>query len=171
MRVGYGISSGWRKFCAKPWRQSSGYRRMCNTVRLLWRTPPPCSAGRIASCAARSYSTAGSPACWWRIPWEDRRNWCPDREATLLASAQRLYRKAGQRLARLEELEDELRELEELDLVRSPSPVGPAGSQPLQLRGIRLLVGRNNRQNDRISIQGGWRLVSVGRGAAKPWPW
>ena len=61
-----------------------------------------------------------------------------------------------QHQALLEELEDELRELE---LVRSRSPASPAGtppSRPLQLRspgGLRLLVGRNNRQNDRISIQ------------------
>ena len=120
-----------------------------------------------------------------------------DPETTVLANAQRLYRKARklrrsrqvleprlarheQRLARmesahhqfllhwssapadqqqalLEELEDELRELE---LVRSPSVASPPGSavvsQPLQLSspgGLRLLVGRNNRQNDRISIQ------------------
>ena len=119
-----------------------------------------------------------------------------DPETSVLANAQRLYRKArklrrsrqvleprlahhGQRLARLEsahdqfllhwssappdqqqalleELEDELREL---DLVRSRSavsPVVPAPSRPLQLYspgGLRLLVGRNNRQNDRISIQ------------------
>ncbi|MCY4359627.1 MAG: NFACT RNA binding domain-containing protein, partial [Cyanobacteria bacterium MAG APA_bin_95] len=119
-----------------------------------------------------------------------------DPETSVLANAQRLYRKArklrrsrqmleprlaqhGQRLARLEsahdqfllhwssappdqqqalleELEDELREL---DLVRSRSavsPVVPAPSRPLQLYspgGLRLLVGRNSRQNDRISIQ------------------
>lgn len=61
-----------------------------------------------------------------------------------------------QQQALLEELEDELREL---DLMRSCSVVSPVRttvSQPLQLRspgGLRLLVGRNNRQNDRISIQ------------------
>ncbi len=61
-----------------------------------------------------------------------------------------------QQQALLEELEDELREL---DLTRSHSVASPAGtttSQPLQLRspgGLRLLVGRNNRQNDRISIR------------------
>ncbi len=61
-----------------------------------------------------------------------------------------------QQQALLEELEDELREL---DLTRSRSVVSPAGttaSRPLQLRspgGLRLLVGRNNRQNDRISLQ------------------
>ena len=61
-----------------------------------------------------------------------------------------------QQQALLEELEDELHEL---DLTGSHSVVSPAGtttSQPLQLRspgGLRLLVGRNNRQNDRISIQ------------------
>ena len=62
----------------------------------------------------------------------------------------------NQQQALLQELDDELREL---DLVRSRpviSPVGPTVSQPLQLHspgGLRLLVGRNNRQNDRISIQ------------------
>ena len=61
-----------------------------------------------------------------------------------------------QQQALLEELEGELRELE---LAPSRSVVSPAGtttSQPLQLHspgGLRLLVGRNNRQNDRISIQ------------------
>ena len=61
-----------------------------------------------------------------------------------------------QQQALLEELADELGEL---DLGPSPSVVSPAGttaSQPLQLHspgGLRLLVGRNNRQNDRISIQ------------------
>ena len=119
-----------------------------------------------------------------------------DPETTILANAQRLYRKARklrrsrqvleprlerhrQRLARLqsahdqfllhwsgapldqqqallEELEDELREL---DLTHSRSVVSPArttASRPLQLRspgGLRLLVGRNSRQNDRISLQ------------------
>ena len=58
----------------------------------------------------------------------------------------------------LEELEDELREL---DLMTYRSVVSTARtrtttSQPLQVRspgGLRLLVGRNNQQNDRISIQ------------------
>lgn len=123
-----------------------------------------------------------------------------DPEKTILANAQRIYRKArklrrsrqvleprlnrhSQQLARLEsahdqfllhwsgapgdqqqvlleELEDELREL---DLMPSRSVVSPGRtpgkkpvSQPFQLYspgGLRLLVGRNNRQNDRISLQ------------------
>ena len=119
-----------------------------------------------------------------------------DPETTILANAQRLYRKArklrrsrqvlkprlerhGQRLARLESARDQFllhwgstpldqqqalleeleEELRELDLVHSravASPVGTTTSRPVQLRspgGLRLLVGRNNKQNDRISIQ------------------
>ncbi|WP_034416907.1 Rqc2 family fibronectin-binding protein [Candidatus Synechococcus spongiarum] len=56
----------------------------------------------------------------------------------------------------LEELEDELRELGLPPSSVAVSPVGTTVSQPLRLRspgGLRLLVGRNNRQNDRISIQ------------------
>ena len=61
-----------------------------------------------------------------------------------------------QQQALLAELEDELRELELVRCRLQTSPAGTPASQPLQLRspgGLRLLVGRNNRQNDRISIQ------------------
>ena len=63
---------------------------------------------------------------------------------------------SDQQQALLEGLEDELREL---GLAPSPvvvSPVRTTVSQPLRLRSpgvLRLLVGRNNRQNARISIQ------------------
>ena len=61
-----------------------------------------------------------------------------------------------QHQALLEELEDELRELELMHCRSVVSPTGTPPSRPLQLRspnGLRLLVGRNNRQNDRVSIQ------------------
>ncbi|MXW39698.1 MAG: fibronectin/fibrinogen-binding protein [Synechococcus sp. SB0668_bin_15] len=61
-----------------------------------------------------------------------------------------------QHQALLEELEDELRELELMRCRSAASPAGTPPSRPLQLHspgGLRLLVGRNNRQNDRISIQ------------------
>ncbi|KKZ14803.1 MAG: hypothetical protein TH68_03920 [Candidatus Synechococcus spongiarum 142] len=118
-----------------------------------------------------------------------------DPEKTILANAQRLYRKArklrrsrqvleprlhchSQRLAQLESAHDQFllhwssalpneqqalleeldHELHGLSLVRSRtvSPARTTTAQPLQLSspgGLRLLVGRNNRQNDRISIQ------------------
>ena len=61
-----------------------------------------------------------------------------------------------QQQALLEELEDELRELDLLPSRSAISPPETTVSRPLQLYspgGLRLLVGRNNRQNDRISIQ------------------
>ena len=61
-----------------------------------------------------------------------------------------------QQQALLDELEEELRELELVCSRPSASPAPTPTSQPLQLRspgGLRLLVGRNNRQNDRISTQ------------------
>lgn len=61
-----------------------------------------------------------------------------------------------QQQALLEELEGELRELELVRCHSVASPTGTPPSQPLQLRspgGLRLLVGRNNQQNDRISIR------------------
>ena len=61
-----------------------------------------------------------------------------------------------QQQALLAELEAELRELELARPGGTTSPAGTPPSRPLQLRspgGLRLLVGRNNRQNDRISLQ------------------
>ncbi|MXX09238.1 MAG: DUF814 domain-containing protein [Synechococcus sp. SB0667_bin_8] len=61
-----------------------------------------------------------------------------------------------QQQALLEGLEDELRELGLAPSRVVTSPGRTTVSQPLQLcspGGLRLLVGRNNRQNDRISIQ------------------
>ncbi|MCY3653957.1 MAG: NFACT RNA binding domain-containing protein, partial [Cyanobacteria bacterium MAG IRC1_bin_28] len=63
---------------------------------------------------------------------------------------------SDQQQALLEGLEDELRELGLAPSRVVTSPGRTTVSQPLQLcspGGLRLLVGRNNRQNDRISIQ------------------
>ncbi|MCY4234874.1 MAG: NFACT RNA binding domain-containing protein [Cyanobacteria bacterium MAG CAR2_bin_4] len=63
---------------------------------------------------------------------------------------------ADHQQALLAGLADELRDLGLAPSSAVVSPVGPTVSQPLRLRspgGLRLLVGRNNRQNDRISIQ------------------